>query len=315
MSSPLVSVIIPTYNRAGVICETIENVFEQTYSNIEIIVVDDGSTDDTLSRLRSFGKRIRIVSQANAGPAAARNRGIEVSLGKIIAFQDSDDLWIPNKLERQVSILQRSGPVVPCCICNANMYFTGRPPITSFELAGIRVPLEQGIWTNVAEVLATTFVLFNQCAAVRADVLKSIGGFDESMRFLEDYDLPLRLTLEGNSWAFIREPLVVWQQGSPGSMWKKAMDEEVCMHECALKCLQAFAEAAKSKGEIIGLKKILRKELKRRRRELAAARISKMDVLGASVVGMAFKRIERYRKAIYRRTPWYPVMEVIALTG
>src|SRR5690242_17488768 len=119
MDAPLVSIVIPTYNRAAVIRRTIENIFDQTYSNIEVIVVDDGSTDDTQTTLRQFSDRIRVIRQANAGPAVARNRGIEIAQGEIIAFQDSDDLWKPTKLERQVTLLTKYNKSVPCCLCNA----------------------------------------------------------------------------------------------------------------------------------------------------------------------------------------------------
>src|SRR6267143_4580689 len=87
MNKSLVSIIIPTYNRADVISETIDNVFSQTYKNFELIVVDDGSTDGTPAILRKYANRIRVITQKNAGPAAARNRGIEVSGGDIIAFK------------------------------------------------------------------------------------------------------------------------------------------------------------------------------------------------------------------------------------
>jgi glycosyltransferase involved in cell wall biosynthesis len=309
MSDPLVSVVIPTYNRSSFIGGAVENVLEQTYLNTEIIVIDDGSTDDTLTILKKFRDRIRVVSQANAGPAAARNRGVEIARGEIIAFQDSDDLWMRTKLERQVSLLERGGSAVQVCLCNAEMYFTGKPTRTSFDLAGIHPAFEEGIWSNVAEVLASTFVLFNQCAAIRASALKKIGGFDESLRLMEDHDLALRLALEGNSWAFTREPLVIWRQGAPGSLWQKAMDEEVRLKECTLKCVESFSERAKA-GEHAELKTILRRELKRRRRELTAARIGQMRIFGSSTLSSILKTVEHYRSAIYRRTPWCPIMEV-----
>ncbi len=214
---PHVSVIVPTYNRAGMISRTIRNIFEQTYSNFEIIVVDDGSVDDTSAVLRRFGESIKVINQRNAGPAAARNRGIEAARGEIIALQDSDDLWMPTKLARQVSLLEQVGASIPCCLCNARLEFTSRPVTTSFDLAWIHPPLEEGIWGNVPDVLAVTFVLLNQCAAIRTEALRKIGGFNESMVFMEDYDLGLRLALEGHSWAYIREPMVIWRQGSQGS--------------------------------------------------------------------------------------------------
>jgi len=314
MSDPLVSVIIPTYNRSAFIGTAVDNVLEQTYLNTEVIVVDDGSTDDTLAVLKKFGDRIRVVSQANAGPSAARNRGLEIALGEIIAFQDSDDLWMPGKLERQVSLLERSGSRVLVCLCNAEMYFTGKPATTSFDLAGIHPALEDGIWSNVAEVLATTFVLFNQCAAIRASALKTVGGFDETLTLMEDHDLALRLALEGNSWVFTREPLAIWRQGTPGSLWLKAKDEEIRMREYTLKCVESFSERVKA-GSHAGLRTILRRELKRRRRELAAARIGQMHTIGSSTLSSILKTVEHYRGALYRRTPWCPIMEATRLGG
>jgi glycosyltransferase involved in cell wall biosynthesis len=308
MRNPLVSVIIPTYNRAGLIARTIENVFAQTYRNQEVIVVDDGSTDATALVLDKFGGQIRVVTQKNAGPSAARNRGIQIARGDIIAFQDSDDLWMPYKLERQVSLLERSGPNVPVCLCNAEMHFTGKPATTSFDVGGIRPSFDEGIWSNVAEVLAVTFLLFNQCAAIRASALNKVGGFDETLPLMEDHDLALRLALEGNSWAFIRKPLVIWRQGTPGSLWLKAMNEEVRMRECTLQCVESFSEKVNAAGHA-ELKKILGRELKRGRRQLTAARIGQMRIFGSSTLSWILKLVEHYRVAIYRRTPWFPVMK------
>ncbi len=301
----LVSVIIPTYNRAGIISRTIENVFEQTYSNFEIIVVDDGSADDTQATLRQFGSRIRVINQLNAGPSAARNRGIEAARGEIIAFQDSDDLWMPTKLARQVSILERVGSAVPCCLCNARMEFTTRPITTSFELAPIRPPFEEGVWSNVPEVLSTTSVLFNQCVAVRTEVLRKIGGFNESMDFMEDYDLSLRLALEGNSWAYIREPMVIWQQGSPHSWYQRAMAKEIRIKEYSLATREYALLRVANDPRYAGLKGLLVREVKRNKRELAFAKLSQKNATGRMACGF-LKKLERYRQAIYRRSPWYP---------
>ena len=132
MSEPLASVIIPTYNRAELICKTINNIFQQTYSNLELIIVDDGSTDDTRSKLQRYGDRIRVVTQNNSGPAVARNHGVRVARGEIIAFQDSDDLWKPTKLERQVALLQKDRSI-PCCLCNVVLRVVNGREFTSFD--------------------------------------------------------------------------------------------------------------------------------------------------------------------------------------
>jgi glycosyltransferase involved in cell wall biosynthesis len=102
-----VSIILPTYNRAQLICEAIDSILNQTYQDFQIIVVDDGSTDNTAEVLKSYIPKIRYIQQENKGPGDARNRGIEDAKGKYIAFLDSDDIWMDFKLEIQVDILER----------------------------------------------------------------------------------------------------------------------------------------------------------------------------------------------------------------
>ncbi|HWK51423.1 MAG TPA: glycosyltransferase family A protein [Steroidobacter sp.] len=106
MSTPLVSVIIPTYNRAALLCEAIDTVLAQSYQNTEIIVIDDGSTDDTTAAVQQYGDRIRYTRRPNAGVNAARNLGIKQARGEYLALLDSDDLWAPHKLELQVALLR-----------------------------------------------------------------------------------------------------------------------------------------------------------------------------------------------------------------
>lgn len=106
MSSPLVSVVIPTYNRAALVCEAVDSVLQQTYRNIEIIVIDDGSTDDTAASIQRYGDRVRYSRRPNAGVNAARNLGIKQARGEFLALLDSDDLWAPYKIELQVRLLQ-----------------------------------------------------------------------------------------------------------------------------------------------------------------------------------------------------------------
>ena len=105
-SEPRVTVVIPTYNRAKVILRALETAFAQTYRNLEIIVVDDGSTDDTTAVLAPYWERIHYIHQSNQGASAARNRGIQEATGEFIAFLDSDDEWLPAKLERQIELLE-----------------------------------------------------------------------------------------------------------------------------------------------------------------------------------------------------------------
>ncbi|SPF40178.1 Glycosyl transferase family 2 [Candidatus Sulfotelmatobacter kueseliae] len=309
MNEPLVSVIIPTYNRAEVICETIENIFQQTYPNLELIVVDDGSTDDTPSVLRSYGNRIRWAAQENAGPSAARNRGISMAKGEVIAFQDSDDAWHPTKIERQVSLLQRGGESVVCCLCNCNVERDGRV-VHSFETAPIYPPIEEGMWLNVTEVLATRCVLFNQAVAVRRKALVRVGGFDESFRLMEDMELALRLSLEG-PWTFIREPLATRQAKLRHTLSHEA--SEIIVAKNVVRIQEGILRIIESSGRLAALRPQLERELRRSRRFLRAAQMKESDVFGASLVGWVLERTEHYRQAAYRRTPWFPQMKVSAL--
>ena len=109
VNNPLVSVVIPAFNAESYIMDSICSVFNQDYKNIEIIVVDDGSSDDTLALLSKLNGRISVLQQKNRGAAAARNQGIKVAKGEFIAFLDADDVWINNKISCQLRVLQETG--------------------------------------------------------------------------------------------------------------------------------------------------------------------------------------------------------------
>lgn len=114
--SPLITCIVPVYNGERFVAETIESMLAQTYRPIEVIVVNDGSTDSTPDVLGQFADRINVINQENAGQAAARNRGIEAANGDFIAFLDADDLWLPEKLEVQMKYLA-ANPEADLCTC------------------------------------------------------------------------------------------------------------------------------------------------------------------------------------------------------
>ena len=304
---PLVSVVVPAFNRAGIIRETIANIFQQTYKNIELIIVDDGSTDNTESILKSYGDRLRWAVQKNAGPSAARNRGIAMARGEIVAFQDSDDAWHPSKIERQVSLLERGGKSVVCCICNCTVEMADRT-ITSFENAPVDPPIEEGIWLNPAQVLATRFILFNQAAAIRREVLERIGGFDESFRLLEDMDLALRLALEG-PWAFIREPLATRQDKLPLTLQDEATPKIVSENE--LRIRKKIFGIVESNSDLASLRPMMKRELDAANRRARAVRMRGTKKVGASLLGWSIQCWEHYRMAAYRRMPHYTKMKVV----
>ena len=103
---PLVSIVIPTFNRSDTISRAIKSVLNQTYQEIEVIVVDDGSTDRTAEKLQEFAGRINVIYQRNKGPSSARNVGVNASSGEIVSFLDSDDVWLPGKLAGQIELMQ-----------------------------------------------------------------------------------------------------------------------------------------------------------------------------------------------------------------
>lgn len=229
----LVSVVIPTYNRSLSVCDSIESALGQTYGNVEVIVVDDGSTDDTPAVLAGYGDRIRHVRQDNAGPSAARNRGFRESRGEIIAFLDSDDTWLPDKIERQVALMERGGPEMVCCVCNAKVLgVDGSDAGTTFGFASLSPGFTEGEWTNPQEVLATRFLLFNQVAAIRREAFEAVGGFNEDLRLLEDYELALKLSSAG-AWGVICDPLVVKRNDTVGIGVEAMQDHAAHLVACS----------------------------------------------------------------------------------
>ncbi|WP_263357920.1 glycosyltransferase family 2 protein [Acidicapsa ligni] len=308
-SVPLVSVIIPTYNRATYIRECIDSVLNQTHPRLEVIVVDDGSTDDTATVLREYGNRIRFLTQKNAGPAIARNRGIALATGDIIAFLDSDDQWLPTKLERQVQSLEAAGPEVTCSLCNCTVLYANGNKTSTFTLADTMPSCATGIWLNPVEVLLNRFVMFNQAVAIRREVLERVGYFDESLRFGEDYELPFRLALEG-PWTIIQDELVIYHEASPGSWAKTALREEIRLRRDLVQIRMRMAASIENDPSLVTLRKPAGRELRREKRELSIAQFGKSKLLGAAVIAKSLAMIERLRRALFRRSPFYPRMLV-----
>lgn len=313
MNNPLVSVVIPTYNRAGLICQAIDNLFQQTYSNFELIVVDDGSTDDTQSKLRQYGNRIRVITQSNAGPAIARNRGAAAARGEIIAFQDSDDLWKPAKLERQVAALEKAGSSVPCCLSNAVMRIVDGREISSFDISLIHFSHDEGLWLNVLEVLATRFVLFNQTAAIRREVFEKLGGFDEGLKYLEDYDLPMRLAFEG-PWTFIREPLVIYREDSPESFSRVGHKDEIGLKDCELAIFQRTLSRVSKADRSQALQELLRWRMKVFSRGMTIIKLKNSRLWVDRLKAKYLDAILHYEHVAFRRSPWFPKAITAPLT-
>lgn len=190
-----VSIILPTYNRAHCIKQAVESVLRQTYSQWELLVVDDGSTDNTeevVAKLAAEDGRVRYLRQpCNKGASAARNEGIRQGRYDYIAFQDSDDLWHTDKLEKQMQIFEKQTKtgLVYCAMRGTRQDGSGvRVPDET-----IPKPLLQG---NIYTLLLQGNVIGAPAAVVRRECLESCGGFDEALSCLEDWELFLRIARE-----------------------------------------------------------------------------------------------------------------------
>ena len=209
-NKPLVTVIIPVYNNAEYIQHTLESVYDQTYKNHEIIVIDDGSSDESPKILAEQGRRIKLLTQKNEGAAVARNRGLERASGEFIAFLDGDDLWVEDNLERKIRILQHQPSVVGV--------------FSNFSIFGDNILHEDGIFylyplfkrikKSIAEIFQFqqgdtnfekyyfgnifdslfwgNFILTSTCVFRKQEIL-SLGNFKSKLITQQDYDYFLRI--------------------------------------------------------------------------------------------------------------------------
>jgi len=200
---PLVSVIIPTRNRRELVGEAVASALAQRDVAAEVIVVDDGSTDGTASMLSAFGDRIRVVRQTGSGVSAARNHGARLARGEWLAFLDSDDLWRPEKLARQLA------------------YHADRPTLGASQTGEIWI--RNGVRVNPCrhhrkpdgDIFAPSLarcVVSPSAVLLRRELFASLGGFDEGLAVCEDYDLWLRLGAR-EPVGLLDEPLVIKRGG------------------------------------------------------------------------------------------------------
>jgi len=198
-SNPTVSIIIPTYNCETYIAETLDSVVGQTFKDLEIIVIDDGSTDRTREIASSYGVAVRLVTQANSGVCKARNRGIREAAGRYLCLMDHDDYWFPDKLALQLEAMDHhpeTGLVYSTfswwfadangMFPNPEFYTTERPP------EGIDEEFSGWIY----HLLLLDCWVLTSAALIRAEVFEKCGLFDESLPYSEDWDLWLRISRE-----------------------------------------------------------------------------------------------------------------------
>jgi glycosyltransferase involved in cell wall biosynthesis len=238
MNAQLVSVVIPTYNYGHFVTGAVDSVLAQTYRDLEVIVVDDGSTDDTRERLKPYGDRIRYIYQPNQGLPAARNTGIRAARGELIALLDSDDQWHPRKLEVQ-------------------MMYLARRPETGLVAARMVTHLERS-WPEIGDPLqivahpVTAKAEMIRCrigpsgVLIRKQCLDAVGLFDTDLRSAEDRDMWIRIA---SKFPVVRlEAPLFWYRLHGNNMSRAA----VRMEEYEMRVLKkAFASNASLRRDLV----------------------------------------------------------------
>ncbi len=242
--SPKVSVVIPTYDRASTVVRAIQSVLTQTYPNLEIIVVDDGSTDNTREVVQHLhDPRLRYIRhEGNQGGSAARNTGIEVAAGDYIAFLDSDDEWLPEKLEKQVQLLQGSEPAV-------GAVYAGFAIINEHgECTTVTIPKYRGV--ILAELFSANSVGTTSSVMVRRECISQVGVFDPAMASCQDWDMWIRLA-KHYKFDFVPEALVYYHFGGNGQItknWRAVEEGHLCLVEKYLKDLKSLPRGQRARA-------------------------------------------------------------------
>lgn len=200
---PKVSVVIPTYNRGHLVSRAIRSVLDQTYQNFEVIVVDDASTDNTEKVVKKFNdKRIKYIRhERNRGGSAARNTGIKTAQGEYIAFQDSDDEWLPEKLEKQVRVLENAPSEVGVVYTGIWRMKDGKKTY----IPSSKINQKEG---NIHDELLRGSFVTTQAAIVKNETFRNVGLFDERLPRLQDWELFIRIS-NFYEFKYIDEPLVI----------------------------------------------------------------------------------------------------------
>jgi glycosyltransferase involved in cell wall biosynthesis len=247
---PLISVIIPAYNAASFIEETLRSVQAQTYGNLEILVVDDGSSDETWKIIELFSKKdpriVPIKHEVNAGLAATRNTALKQAQGELIAFLDADDVWLPEKTSRQADLFRLQPHV--------NLTFTNYYLWDGTKDVGLRYNKPKDFSTDNLHVKIIYACPFAPSSVmVRHDFLRRVGGFDPSFPGVEDWDLWLRMADTGMESKCVREPMFRYRL-HPGNMSKNTIK----MSEGSVRVLEKNRDASRIPSNLRHYRRSLR---------------------------------------------------------
>lgn len=215
ISSPHVSVVIPTYNSAKFLTQALNSVLNQTYTNYEVIVIDDGSTDKTREALKPYLSQIKYIYQDNQGVAAARNKGIATATGKLIAFLDADDLFLPDKLQQQVSIFANQ-PHIGMVVSGWHLTDEQGEIIDDVELWHSLPQLDLHSWLYWKPVLPSATM-------IRRNWLQKVGGFPDATIPVEDVECFLELILQGCKATWCKHIGTIYRQVNPNSLCRNTL--------------------------------------------------------------------------------------------
>ena len=240
-----VSVIIPTNNRAEFLRSAIESAVNQTFKDIEIIVADDKSKDHTLEVVKSFNdRRVKyILNNGNEGPSAARNTAILASAGEYLAFLDDDDEWLPDKLQKQVKLLDHSKPNI--CGVYSNRLFIEK---TTGKIISDN-PGTERLKGNLLNQLVIKSPIHTSTAVIRKRCLYEIGLFEETISYMEDWDLWVRLSMHWD-FEYISEPLAKINIHGYSHLSQNLEGQTAAKEIILERCLHIFKRNKKSWSEI-----------------------------------------------------------------
>ena len=225
----LVTVVIPAFNAAKYIGEAIQSVLDQTHTNLQILVIDDGSTDNTDEVAAGFGADVEYVHRENAGACAARNHGIRLAKGTYVAFLDADDAWLPDKLARQVDVLETHPDFGAVHGDSTRMNEKGEP--LPGDPPGEKQSRDGDVFMEFFE--ANLSVILTSTVMVRRSCIDEIGVFDGGGEVVDDHDFFLRLAAHYPI-GYIREPLLRYRV-LPGSLSRLRAVQRVEQHEETLR--------------------------------------------------------------------------------
>ncbi len=261
-----VSVIIPSYNRGKYLRQTIESVLDQTYPDVELFVVDDGSTDDSLDIARSYGNRLFVLQHPNGenrGQSASINRGLDAATGEFVAILDSDDYWMLDKLEKQVVFLE-SNPDIG--LVYGNCYYVDAKGEILYRLYG-----DDYAERNVpGSVLLDCYFLLPNNSLVRHEVIDLAGKFNESYRAAQDHDMAVRIA-EVTKLGYIPDILFCYRRH----------DDSISKNGTETRWNNGFKILASANERFAYPRRVLRKRRALLHFRLAQCRLSQKRYLGA----------------------------------